>query len=385
MGQDLGDALPADRRPGQLRLDRRRRRRRACATPRRASRRWRWRCSRDIDQETVDFQSTTTTGTSRRAGGPALARSPTCWSTAAPGIAVGMATNMPPHNLVEMANARDRADRQPRHRPRGAHAHRAGPGLPDRRPDRRQRRHPRRLRDRPRLDPHAGGRRGRGGHAGASASSSPRSPTRSTRPTCASKIAELVKDRRIDGISDLRDESNREGMRLVIELKRDANRRSCSTSSTSMTQLQETFGVINLVAGRRRAAHAVAQGRSSRTTSRTGRRSSRGAPRTGCARPRSGRTSSRACMIALDHLDEVIALIRAAESAEAARTQLMERFDAVRDPGARDPRHAAAPPGRAGAPGDRRRARRAGRELIAELEGILADPDAHPRDHRRPS
>ena len=45
--------------------------------------------------------------------------------------------------------------------------------------------------------------------------------------------AELVNERRIEGISDLRDESDRDGMRIVIELKRDASPRSCSTSSSS--------------------------------------------------------------------------------------------------------------------------------------------------------
>ena len=60
------------------------------------------------------------------------------------------------------------------------------------------------------------------------------------------KIAELVRDKRVDGISDLRDESDREGLRVVIELKRDANETILMNKLFSHTQLEETFGVIML-------------------------------------------------------------------------------------------------------------------------------------------
>ncbi|VVC03410.1 DNA gyrase subunit A [Candidatus Burarchaeum australiense] len=59
-------------------------------------------------------------------------------------------------------------------------------------------------------------------------------------------IAELVKDKKIEGISDLRDESDREGMRIVIELKRDANRDVVVNQLYAHTQMETTFGVINL-------------------------------------------------------------------------------------------------------------------------------------------
>ena len=60
------------------------------------------------------------------------------------------------------------------------------------------------------------------------------------------KIADLVKEKRIEGISDLRDESDREGLRIVVELKRDANAQIVLNSLYKYTQMQTTFGVINL-------------------------------------------------------------------------------------------------------------------------------------------
>lgn len=59
------------------------------------------------------------------------------------------------------------------------------------------------------------------------------------------KIAELVKDKKIDGITDLRDESNREGMRIVIELRKDVNS-NVLNRLYKHTQLQDTFGIIML-------------------------------------------------------------------------------------------------------------------------------------------
>ena len=60
------------------------------------------------------------------------------------------------------------------------------------------------------------------------------------------KIAELVKDKRIEGITDLRDESSREGLRVVIELRKDANPNVVLNQLYKHTQLQDTYGVIML-------------------------------------------------------------------------------------------------------------------------------------------
>ena len=92
---------------------------------------------------------TTTAASSSRRCCPR--RSPTCWSTAPAGIAVGMATNMAPHNLVEVdRSALRHLITHPERRPRRPDAVRPRPRPADRRQDRRPRRHPRRLRDRPR-------------------------------------------------------------------------------------------------------------------------------------------------------------------------------------------------------------------------------------------
>ena len=205
-------------------------------------------------------------------------------------------------------------------------------------------------------DPHARGRRGRGGQAAARSWSSPSCRTRSTPTTLAEKIAELVKEGRIDGIADIKDESQRRtGQRLVIVLKRDAVAKVVLNNLYKHTQLQDTFGVnmLAIVDGVPRTLRLDELVRYSSPTRST---SSSGAPASGCARPRSGRTSSRACSMALDHLDEVIALIRNSASADAARGELMERFELVRDPGAGHPRHAAAPARRARAAAHHRRA-----------------------------
>ena len=60
------------------------------------------------------------------------------------------------------------------------------------------------------------------------------------------RIADLVKDKRVDGIADLNDESDREGMRIVIELKKDANAQIVLNHLFSLSQLQDTVGVIML-------------------------------------------------------------------------------------------------------------------------------------------
>ena len=60
------------------------------------------------------------------------------------------------------------------------------------------------------------------------------------------KIADLVKDKKIDGITDLRDESDRKGMRIVIELRRDVNPQVLLNQLYKHTQMEETFGIIML-------------------------------------------------------------------------------------------------------------------------------------------
>ena len=103
----------------------------------------------------------------------------------------------------------------------------------------------------------------------------------------------LVRAKKLEGISDLRDESDRDGIRIVIDIKRGECRRSSSTSCYKMTPMQSTFGIIcwrSSTTSRRCSTSS----RSSSTSSTTARRWSSAERGSICARPRPGPTSSRA-------------------------------------------------------------------------------------------
>jgi DNA gyrase subunit A len=140
------------------------------------------------------------------------------------------------------------------------------------------------------------------------------------------KIAQLVNTKIITGIADLRDESSREGMRMVIDLKRDANAQVVLNQLFKHTQLQDTFGanILALVDGVPRTitldqalSHYIAH-QVDVITRRT--------------RYRLRKAEDRAhvlegLLIALDHIDEIIALIRGSASADAAKAELQTRFE----------------------------------------------------------
>src|SRR3989441_2838869 len=139
------------------------------------------------------------------------------------------------------------------------------------------------------------------------------------------KIADLVKDGPLDGISDLRDESDRDGMRIVIELKRDAQPKVVLNQLFKHTQMQTTFGanMLALVGNRpltltlkEMIEHYVAHRRDV-VVRRT---------RFDLAEAEKRAHILEGLKIALDHIDEIVALIRAAADVEAARTGLMSRF-----------------------------------------------------------
>ena len=161
-GAGLLHALPARRRAGQLRLDRRRPGGRHALHGGAALRGSRPRCC---------ATSTPTPSTSpqlrRRPQEPLVlpARFPNLLVNGSSGIAVGMATNIPPHNLREVIGGDDRLHRRPGHRRRRPDAAHQGPRLPDRRHDPRHVGHPRGLRDRPRPRPGPGPRAHRAAHA----------------------------------------------------------------------------------------------------------------------------------------------------------------------------------------------------------------------------
>ena len=132
---------------------------------------------RDLDEDTVDF----TPNYDGRKQEPVVlpARFPNLLVNGSSGIAVGMATNIPPHNLREVIDAVVAFIDDPQITRRGAHAARQGPGLPDRRDHPRHAGHPRRLRDRPRPRPRA--------RARSTSRRSARARRRSSSPSCPTR------------------------------------------------------------------------------------------------------------------------------------------------------------------------------------------------------
>ena len=277
---------------------------------------------RDIDRETVDFQPNFDGSTSEPIVLPT--RLPNLLANGSAGIAVGMATNVPPHNLRELIDALILEATEPECTleqlmekmpgpdfPTGAlicgtegirQAYATGRGLVT-------------VRGRAAVEETKRGSR----------IIITEIPFMVNKASLLERIADHVREGRIEGISDLRDESNRQGMRVVIELKRDATPDVTLNQLYKQTPLQSTFGVnmLALVNGRpetlplkdmlrpflefrrevviRRATYDLKQ-----------------------AEARSHILEGFA--IILDNLDEAIRLIRAAEDTAAARAALMERF-----------------------------------------------------------
>ena len=139
------------------------------------------------------------------------------------------------------------------------------------------------------------------------------------------KIAELVKDRKVDGITDLRDESDRQGMRIVIEVRRDANANIILNQLLKHTQLQDTFGVIMLalvnnqpkVLNLLQMLNYYLNHQKEVVTRRTKYDLNKAEERAHIL---------EGLLIALDNIDEVIRIIRGSQNVQAAKQQLMERF-----------------------------------------------------------
>ena len=150
-------------------------------------------------------------------------------------------------------------------------------------------------------------------------------PFQLNKTTLIERIAELVRSGRLDAISDLRDESDRQGMRIVIELKRGSSPRKVLNQLFKYTPLQSSFGVnlLALVNGEprllnlKRILQAYVEHRQDVITRRTKFELNRAKERAHVL---------EGLRIALQFLDEVITIIRRAESADAARATLMSRF-----------------------------------------------------------
>jgi DNA gyrase subunit A len=278
---------------------------------------------RDIDRETVDFTPNFDGGVMEPVVLPT--RFPNLLANGSSGIAVGMATNIPPHNLNELAAAVLLEARNPDCTlddlleklpgpdfPTGAmicgsegirSAYATGRGLLT-------------VRARAEFEETKRG---------------PRIiiteiPYMVNKSALLERIADLVRGGKIDGVGDLRDESNREGMRIVIELRRDAQNDVVLNQLYKQTPLQSTFGV-NLL--------ALVNGRPQLLTLKEALRefiNFRAEVVVRRATYDLAQAEARAHLlvgfeIALDNLDAVIAIIRASESTTDARGQLMERFD----------------------------------------------------------
>jgi DNA gyrase subunit A len=281
---------------------------------------------RDIDQDTVDFIPTYDGGTQEPVVLPA--RFPNLLVNGSSGIAVGMATNIPPHNLREVISATIAYIDDPAIDVDGLMKHIKGPDFPTAgtilgrdgiRDAYATGRGRVRVQARAHIEPIGQGKEAiivtelpyqvrKGGDGG-----------------LILKIRDLVVEKKITEISDLRDESDRHGMRIVIELKRDAIPRVVLNKLYKHTPMQNTFGV-NMVALvdnvpktlslREIVGHYVDHQREIvvRRTQYELRRSEERAH------------VLEGQLIALANLDEVIALIRASRTPEAARTGLTERF-----------------------------------------------------------
>jgi DNA gyrase subunit A len=277
----------------------------------------------DIDKDTVDFIDNYTAEKQEPVWLPA--RIPNLLVNGASGIAVGMTTNIPPHNLREVAAAVTYLLENPDATSDDLLRFVPGPDFPT-----------------------GGMIMGRAGIKQAYATGHGKVIVRArhtfeeaangreriiidelpyavNKANLVAKIAELVADRKLEGIADLRDESDRQGMRIVIELKREARPYTVLNNLYKHTSLQQTFGVIMLaivdqrpvVLGIKQALQIFIEHRRSVILRRT---------RFELERARERAHILEGLKICLDHLDEVIATIRAAADTDTASRQLQEKF-----------------------------------------------------------
>ena len=277
----------------------------------------------DIDKETVDFGSNYDDSLTEPLVLPA--RFPNLLVNGSAGIAVGMATNIPPHNLGEIINATVHLIEKPDSSLADLTAFVPGPDFPT-----------------------AGFIYGRAGirsayetgrgiivlRARAAIERFARDreaiivteiPYQVNKAKLIERIAELVRDKRLEGIADLRDESDREGMRIVIELKKDEPAQIVLNNLYKLTPMQTSFGIILLaivnnqprVLRLQEALLCFIQHRKEvvrrRTIFELGKAEARAHILEGLRR-------------ALDMLDAIITLIRASKEPAAARQGLMQQF-----------------------------------------------------------
>jgi len=278
---------------------------------------------RDIDSETVEFVPNFDGYEQQPVVLPS--RFPNLLVNGAGGIAVGMATNIPPHNLGEVIDGVVHYLDNPESTPNDLMKFIKGPDFPTGatimgrqgiRDAYETGRGSLKIRAVTQIEESSNGK---------SKIVVTELPYQVNKARLAEKIAELVKQQKLKDISDLKDESNREGMRLVIETKRGANPHVVLNQLYKHTQLQDSFGVIMLalVDGVPRTLNLAemvgyyVDHQVDVVTRRT---------RYDLRKAEERDHIVLGLLIALDNLDEVIKIIRASQDAEAARTSLMKRF-----------------------------------------------------------
>lgn len=201
----------------------------------------------DIEKETVDFQPNYDESLSEPSVLPT--RIPNLLVNGSDGIAVGMATKIPPHNLSEIIEATIALLKRPEIKPQELLKIVTGPDFPtggfiygreEIKKSYMEGRGVLQLRARAGID-----RIGRGAQE-RDAIVITEIPFQVNKARLIERIAELINEKKLDGISDLRDESDRDGMRIVIELKRDSVPQVILNKLYKLTPMQSSFGVINL-------------------------------------------------------------------------------------------------------------------------------------------
>jgi DNA gyrase subunit A len=277
----------------------------------------------DIDKETVDFIPNFDETTEEPKVLPS--KIPNLIVNGAAGIAVGMATNIPPHNLGEVVDGLVMLLEDPAVAVEGLMTAIKGPDFPTGgiihgtggiRDAYATGRGLLKIRARARIERE---------HRGGENIIISEMPYQVNKARLIEKIAELVREKKIEGISDIRDESDRDGIRVVLELKRGEMAQVVLNNLYKHTQMETTFGIITLalvngqphVLGLKKVLNYFLQHRREVILRRT---------RFELRKAEERAHILEGLKIALDHLDEIIALIRASKSPEEAKHGLMRGY-----------------------------------------------------------
>lgn len=278
---------------------------------------------RDINKDTIDFQDNYDGQEKEPAVLPS--RFPNLLVNGSSGIAVGMATNIPPHQLGEVIDAILALSKDPDITIQELMEYIPGPDFPTgglivgRSGIRRAYETGRgsiTLRARVEIEQRSNGKE---------SIIVTELPYQVNKAKLIERIAELVHEKRIDGITDLRDESDRNGMRMVIEVRRDANANVILNNLYKHTAMQTTFGInlLALVAGQpkvlnlKQALKFYLDHQEEVIRRRTAFELKKAEARAHIL---------EGLRIALDHIDAIIQLIRSSQTTDIARTGLMEQF-----------------------------------------------------------